>query len=57
MVMNVLGIVVLFLSGYGVRALNLTSWAHCRVYPDPHFTTVRYAKIIILNLSTFCVLI
>ena len=49
--MNALGIVVLFLSGYGAKALNLTSWARCRVYPDPHFTTVRHAKIKILNIS------
>ena len=42
MAMFVLGMVILLLTAPGVAALNSTSWAYCRVYPDPHFTTVRY---------------
>ena len=44
MVMILLVIAMLLLSGHGVRALNSTSWAYCRVYPDPHFTTVRFVN-------------
>jgi hypothetical protein len=35
------GLATLLMSVYNVAALNSTSRAYCRVYPDPHFTTVR----------------
>jgi hypothetical protein len=35
------GLATLWMNVYNVAALNSTSRAYCRVYPDPHFTTVR----------------
>jgi outer membrane biogenesis lipoprotein LolB len=40
-IMKYLGIAMLFMTACTVDALNSTSRAYCRVYPDPHFTTVR----------------
>jgi hypothetical protein len=43
MMLIVLIIAMLVMSGHGTSALNSTSWARCRVYPDPHFSTVCIA--------------